>query len=243
MSAPRIFHSPLPLSPGRVITLDIKWAHYLLDVLRLGPGQEVTLFDDSGKRALGTLLPQMQVRIDEALPPVHEPQTSLVLVQGILKGQKMDTVVEKAVELGASKIVPVVTERTIVKDTRKVERWRKIALEAARQSGRGLVPEVSEPTTWHAVFTSEARMQGYVFWEHGGELPTPPANEQGHIIAAIGPEGGLTEHEVQAACTCGLAPATLGQFTLRAETASIAALAILSHLIRAVDFSMPMGAK
>jgi 16S rRNA (uracil1498-N3)-methyltransferase len=233
---PRVY---IPSIPEDEQTLKITGdnARYLLSVLRCRKGDEITVFDSRGMRYRAEVREtgrrDLSVELREAFPPEPDPRVGVVLVQGMLKGQKMDLVVQKATELGVKEIIPVVTERAQVRETRKPERWRKIAGEASRQSGRAVAPSVREPVSFREVFETEGALRGFMFWEGGGrplrEAFVPV--DEGVIHIAIGPEGGFTKEEVRLAGDRGLVVATLGARILRAETAAIAAVAIMQFLI------------
>ncbi|MEJ2183566.1 MAG: 16S rRNA (uracil(1498)-N(3))-methyltransferase [Nitrospirota bacterium] len=212
-------------------------ARYLLAVLRTAPGDEVVLFDGEGRRARATVVrtrrAELDVEVKERLPVPEEPPGGIVLLQGMLKGRKMDLVVQKATELGVKEIVPLITERTQVRETRKLERWQTIAREAARQCGRPLVPAVRPPAEADLFFGQAEGLSGFIFWEEGGrplgQAELPPEGRDVH--AAVGPEGGFTGAEVEMALSRGLEAATLGPLILRAETAALAAVTLLRFLL------------
>jgi 16S rRNA (uracil1498-N3)-methyltransferase len=216
-------------------------ARYLLTVLRCRAGDELTLLDSLGGRYRAEIKEagrrDLTVELKEAFPPEPEPPVGVVLLQGLLKGQKMDLVVQKATELGVREIVPVVTERAQVRQTRKPERWRKIALEASRQSGRTAAPSVREPVGFGEFLRAGDGLRGFLFWEEGGarlKEAFAPVSE-GTVHIAVGPEGGFTAEEVRMGRDRGLAVTTLGRRILRAETAAIAAVALVQFLIGAED--------
>jgi len=170
----RIFLPSVHVTDNRLSITDEK-AHYLLSVLRCRKGDHLIVFDGSGicfmtvikeacrREVFAEILETFSCNLES---PLHS-----ILVQGILKGEKMDTVIQKTTELGVNEIVPAVTERSQLRDTRRVKRWRKIAEEASRQSGRSVVPVVSEPVELKKVLTScasQSTHQGFIFYEEGG---------------------------------------------------------------------------
>jgi|Deesub1362A_J573_1020465.scaffolds.fasta_scaffold00013_231 16S rRNA (uracil1498-N3)-methyltransferase len=212
-------------------------ARYLLSVLRCRVGDKLIVFDSEGCHYKAEIIKtgknNLYIELKETLPPVPEPKTGIILLQGILKGQKMDMVIQKATELGVKEIVPLITERTQIKETRKLQRWQKIAVEAARQSGRGMVPEVQKPVEVQKFFDSENAFTGFIFWEEGGVSlrdRTISCSDK-PIVVAVGPEGGFTEEEVRLAEKKGLIVATLGNRILRAETAAISAITLIQFLL------------
>ncbi len=233
---PRLF-LPATIDPDREVLIMGEEAHYLLAVLRMKSGEELSLFDSSGRhfRARITRAGRKGVTAEllEELSPAQDPARPIVLLQGILKSDKMDLVVQKSTELGVSRIVPVVAERSQVRHTRKGERWRKVAREASRQSFRTSVPEVDEPQSMADFFGSADGFEGFIFWEGGGSSlrdarlePSPRP-----LVVAVGPEGGFTEEEVALAGRKGLEAKSLGDRILRAETAAIAGLAVVQFLL------------
>jgi len=233
---PRIFIDSLPV--GDELSVGGKEASYLIKVLRVRVGDEVTLIGEGGRSWLSEIESikgrEIKFSIKKEIEPLKEPSIKIHLLQGILKAQKMDLVVQKAVELGVSSIVPVITERTIVTETKKKKRWQDIALEATRQCGRTIIPVVEEPIRLRDFFLKRCPISGIVFWEEGG-LPLKDAlraiSPKEDIYILIGPEGGLGKEEVEGASRCGLKTATLGRRLLRAETASISALTIVQFFL------------
>jgi len=215
--------------------------HHLARVLRVRVGDEVTLFDGSGREAEarvtrvwpGEILVQVGgVRVVKRAP------MSATLVLGLLKGEKMDWVVQKATELGVARICPVSCAHAVVKlqgerqGTRHA-RWEKIAAEAARQSGRTDVPEIREISD---VTEALAAGQGFRVLFHEGERDQSlrrliPAEPPADVTVAVGPEGGFAPAEIVAARAAGFAICGLGPRILRAETAAIAAVTLIGYAI------------
>ncbi|HSW64698.1 MAG TPA: 16S rRNA (uracil(1498)-N(3))-methyltransferase [Dissulfurispiraceae bacterium] len=226
------------------VRLSEQKAHHLIAVLRARKGDGLTVFDGMGTayEAIISEISKNRVLIDitREIPSDTELRTHIVLCAAILKGEKMDLVVQKATELGVMEIQPLVSERTIVKATRRLERWCAIAEESCEQCGRTILPLIREPRTFKEFFASQKNLSGFVFREDGG-LPLAeahrmlmgkrkalPDNQPWHVV--IGPEGGMTAEEVQLANSKGLVAATLGRRILRAETASIVALGLVCFL-------------
>lgn len=210
--------------------------HHLVRVLRLRAGETVTVADGSGRwrpytvGAIGTGSRGGTVRLDAAAGPDREPFASprVAVAFALTKGDKPELVVQKLTELSVDRIVPVLAERSISRpDATKAaamgERWRRIALEAARQCRRATLPVVEDL----APLVTLAGHPGLVVAERGGhpaeELASPPADE---ILVVVGPEGGLSDPEVEALKPW--ARLDLGPHILRAETAALAAAAILA---------------
>ena len=235
----RIFLNEVSL-PGHPVTLKDEKAHYLFSVLRCKTGDRLIVTDEKACSYTAQILSasKKEVIIDitgdyrlHTESPLH-----ITLIQGLLKGEKMDFVIQKTTELGVNAIIPVITERSQLRETRKHARWKKIAEEAARQSGRTRIPEISEHYSFMDIFHIPGLIsgKGIIFWEEGGEkLSTVTGNLQGadKIFLFIGPEGGFSEQEVLIAAEKGFAVATLGSRTLRAETASITAVSVIQFAL------------
>ncbi|MDA8334338.1 MAG: RsmE family RNA methyltransferase [Peptococcaceae bacterium] len=210
-------------------------AFHITRVLRLGPGARITLADGTGRifaaQVSGAGPDAVRVRLT-GLAGREEPPLKATLVQGITKGDKMDLVVQKAVEIGVFRVIPLLSGRTVARPQGdgKLLRWRRIALEAAKQSRRGVVPWVSEPRTMEEVielFSPEAA--ALLPWEEedvvglGEALAGAPPGE---VFILVGPEGGFAAAEVALAVSRGARPVSLGPRILRSETAGIVALAL-----------------
>ena len=234
----RFFLPGASAEPNRSIDLT-PLAHQLRNVLRLLPGSIITLLDDSGaayatrielldpERASGLVLARETVD--------SEPGIELTLYQCALKRERFEWVLQKCVELGVRRFVPVISSRTVVRPAArllpKYERWRAIVREAAEQSGRGRLPLLAEPHSWEEAVRS-ATGQRLFLWEGAG----PNAVGLGDVVTdaasislLIGPEGGVSLAEANAAIESGWKPVSLGPRILRAETAAIAAAAIALH--------------
>lgn len=232
----RIYVPPDKISLNSPTTLDKEKSHYLISVMRCAVGDYVTVIDGKGKaynaEITSILKKDVSISIKSELPDDTESSISIVLCQSILKGGNMDIVIQKAVELGVKRIIPMITERCLIKDTRKTARWNKIAEEAAEQCGRAYVPEISGPEIFADFLKEHAGISGLIFREQGGAairkaLSGFSGNE---LYIFIGPEGGFSVDEISEAENYGIIKATLGKHTLRAETAAIASVAIIRNL-------------
>jgi len=234
-----------PLNPGQLVALGETDAQHAARVLRLRPGDRVILCDGRGfdyEAELVTVAAgQVTARVIARTPSRGEPPLHLSLVQGIPKGDKMDLVVQKAVEVGVSRIVPVFTARTVVEwDAAKAQdrrrRWQRIAYEAAKQAHRGQVPVVAPVTTLER-FLNEYHMGSewghlVVPWEEArgvGLRKVLRALAAGPVTVVIGPEGGLEPGEVALAESRGGQTVTLGPRLLRTETAGAVAASIILY--------------
>ena len=230
------------LAPGARVALEGSAASHVTRVLRLRPGDALTLFNGQGGEYAGSIeQPQagsVTVAIGDQRTVERESPLSLTLAQGVSRGERMDLVVQKATELGVSALVPVLTERSVVRldprqAARQVAHWRAIAIAACEQSGRNRVPAVATPLALRE-FTGLARSAAgagvRVLLSPGAALRLddvpPPVT---HITVLIGPEGGLTDAEEDLARTAGFTPVRLGPRVLRTETAAIAALTLLQR--------------
>lgn len=202
-----------------------------LRVLRLGPGDALTVLDGAGAEhrvrleQVGTRSAVARVLATDR--PARESALDLVLAPALLKGDRMALVVEKATELGVRRIAPVHTART-VRDRVDTERLRRVARAAAEQSGRPQVPVVDEPRPLAALVAEPWSGLRVLPWEdeHGARLRDLPAAADA-VVALTGPEGGFTADEVAQARAHGFVTVTLGPRVLRAETAAIAVAALL----------------
>ncbi|MBF0516466.1 MAG: 16S rRNA (uracil(1498)-N(3))-methyltransferase [Nitrospirae bacterium] len=223
---------------GATAVITAETARYILTVLRYKTGGELFIFDEASRYFKGIITSCAKNAVTLSITPHPAPATesplSITLCQGLLKGAKMDLVVQKTVELGVKRVIPLVTARTQLDYTRKIDRWQKIAIEASRQSMRVVVPEIKEAITLTAL-TDEIRAEGtpaVIFYEAGGKsLKEISLPEQTKTIYAItGPEGGFTVEEVKRAESVGAVIATLGRRILRAETAAISALTLMQFV-------------
>lgn len=231
----RLFVAPEQIAERLSLTKEQR--HYLREVLRLADGAEIEIFDGRGTSFRATLQGE-SLRVGEKLPAA-KGGLDVVLVQALAKGEKMDLVVQKATELGAARIVPLLSERATVRlDQQRGEskrlRWQRIAQEAARQCGRAEVPRVDAPASWDAVLAllrDDPQRRGLLLDPDERELRLgQAARGADHFLLAVGPEGGFSSQERETALRGGLVAAGLGPLVLRTETAGLAALAVILHL-------------
>lgn len=237
---PTFFVAPEAVTPP-TIRVSGPLLHHLRESLRLHRGELLALTDHQGIRyrvevtEITSHAIHTRVVSQETAPPRTSPQ--IVLGQALLKGEKMDWVLQKATELGVDTIVPLETRHSVVKPkperiAHQQTRWHRIVLEAAQQSERWMIPNVSEPTTLSRFCDqqSEATMKGMLAERTNGPSLTNialPRESHHAIVLLIGPEGGWTQEEQQLAQDRGFTRLTLGARILRAETAALAALSIL----------------
>lgn len=231
----RRFYAPKENFQDNHAFLSPEETRHLRDVLRLRGGEKIYIFDGEGSEFLCEIEKTEKREttlkiIEKIIPSAPESNLNLTLAVAVLKGEKFDLVVQKAAELGVTKFVPVQTKRTDVKlkdDEKKTERWRKIALEAAKQSGRASLMRIEKPLKFEH-FIESAGGTKILFAEKNGENFSA-VKETKKITALIGSEGGWEEFEIDLARKNDFQIITLGGRILRAETAAISIAAILQH--------------
>jgi len=229
MSRERRFH--VSTLDSETVELSPEQAHHLVDVLRLREGAEVALFDGKGgaARAKVQRIAGREVELRLLGPePSRESPLSLTLAVSPPRGDRMSFLIEKLTELGVTRVIPLATERG--RSGKNLERWRRIAVEACKQSGRSRSPEVCAPRGYEEVLSEE----GSLLAAHPGAPPLS-APRKGPIVALIGPEGGWSERELTLFASRGVTLFGLGPRTMRTETAAIAAATLLQYL--AADLS------
>ena len=209
---------------------------HIVKVLRMKPGDEITLFDTNCTEYYGKIAEvgkvDIVVKIDRTQIVNTDSPIEITLLQGLPKGDKMDYIIEKATELGVSKIVPVITERTQIHQRERKARWERIALEASKQCGRTKPTNIENTLKFEEAINiysnSELPIILHVFCELSAKsyikksLQAPQ-----NIVLFVGPEGGFTDNEVIFGNKMGFIPLGLGPRVLRTETASVAVLSVL----------------
>jgi len=237
MRAIRVFHGN-PLKGKERVALEAGPAKHLLTVLRLKPGAEFVMFDGSGFEFPARLeladKKQALVRILGMHGPVVESPLQVTLAQGVSRGERMDYTIQKAVELGVAAIVPVLTERSVVKldkdgGAKKREHWQAVAISACEQSGRVRVPQVSPPVTLERFLAEKPEGDLKLLLDPSGGVPAGvlPRPADAKALLLVGPEGGLSESEIALAARVGFQGLKLGPRILRTETAALVALSLL----------------
>jgi 16S rRNA (uracil1498-N3)-methyltransferase len=240
--APETWNSVAPMLSGSE-------AHHAREVLRMKAGEKLALFNGQGREITAEIIDLSGAEI--RLRKLHEAETPplqcrIVLGQAIPKGKNMELIVQKAVEIGAAEIAPIISDRTIVQvdsesATQKQSKWRQIAIEAAKQSGQNWLPRVHTPRKLTELFSMapeesfdlqligslqpDARHLRKILADYSREHELPPRN----VLMLIGPEGDFTPAELSLARRHGCQPITLGPIILRVETAAIYCLSILSY--------------
>ena len=217
------FFVPHVLAAGAVVALEGDELHHAR-VVRAREGEEVEVFDGRGGAWVAAVRELPSVELLRAVDIDREPKTALHLAMAIINLDKFELVLQKATELGARSIIPLVTQRIEVRAERyrgKGERWRKIVFEAVKQSGRARVPVVEEP----AAFDDVIRRGGMKIL-FDADTPPSPATLIEEATLFVGPEGGWSDDELRSAKDHGALFCRLGPRRLRAETAAIVALAV-----------------
>ncbi|WP_125115668.1 16S rRNA (uracil(1498)-N(3))-methyltransferase [Agathobaculum sp. Marseille-P7918] len=235
---PRFFVAGQP--ENGLLTLHGENAHHAGRVLRLRSGESVTLCDGKGTDFDCTIesveKDAVVCRVQSSHPAETEPKQRLTLFMALPKGDKMDFIVQKAVELGVREIVPYLSKNCVSrpdKTEKKVERWQKIALEAAKQCGRGYLPAVGAVIPFEQAAAQAAQSEtALFFYEHEKQTGLRDALADGvgeTVSLLIGPEGGFAPEEAALAVDAGLKSVSLGTRILRCETAPVAALAAVLY--------------
>ena len=235
------FHVRPDAIRGARVSLDREESHHIRRVRRLGPGDVVELVDGAGHH--------YQVRLEAVGPDgieavvlgssqsLAESPLSSTLVQGIPKGEKMEWVIQKATELGVSRIVPLLTARTVVqlspsRASSKLRRWQRVAKEAAKQAGRGVIPAIERPLRLDEFLESPSPADLAVCLWEGAKDPLASVFDRvvgpvHTVLLAVGPEGGWAEAEIAMLEDRGIKTAGLGRRILRTESAALVGLALL----------------
>jgi 16S rRNA (uracil1498-N3)-methyltransferase len=227
------------LGVGQRLTVEGSAGNHIVRVLRLRVGDLLTVFNGRGGEWGGKIdemrRDTVQVSVLEHRDQERESPFQLTLAQGISRGERMDWVVQKATELGVTRIAPVFTERSVVQldekqAARKVQHWRGIAVAACEQSGRNHVPEIADPVSLYDLLEKRAAGDTALLLSPGAPLRIGDvASAAGGATVLIGPEGGLAQAEQETALRRGFTPVRLGPRVLRTETAAVCALTLLQQ--------------
>lgn len=243
VTIPRIF-SPETLKEGKLRVIEKGDSQYIKNVLRMRKGDKLSLFDGRGSEHEAVIVnlseEKLSLKIGEKIK-VEVSNLNVTLAQSLPKGGKMDFIIQKSTELGADRIIPFVSSRSIPKLSEskagaRLERWRKIAIEASRQCGRAKMPEVNGIVTFEEMLKLRERESlGILLWEGETErgikeiLRDEKYRGLDNFFIVVGPEGGFSREEVEKAKGNGFTSASLGKSILRTETAPLAILSIIQY--------------
>jgi 16S rRNA (uracil1498-N3)-methyltransferase len=236
------FYVPTPQIEKGMLRVEGNEVKHIRRVLRLKAGDEIIVFDSLGKEYEGTIIEEttssVVIKIQNIFLSKRDSPLDVTLAQSLLKGEKMDYLIQKATELGVKEIIPFFSSRSVPlleKSGRlkRHHRWGRITIEASKQCGRGVVPKI-EPLQDYSEMLQIASPGSLrlILWEReGGKLKEvlERSKEKTRIFFIIGPEGGFSQEEVEEAKRAGFIPVTLGRRILRAETASLCLLSILQY--------------
>ena len=253
MTRRRFYATPENIAVS-MVTLSADETHHLVHVLRMTPGDEAFVFDGCGHEYRCNFRRvehnHAHLEITEALSDIVESPLHLTLAQALAKGEKFDFIVQKATELGVSAIAPLITRYSDVRfdeqqKKKRVERWRRISLEAMKQCGRRKLVDIAAPRSLREFIAVNDASQDtspsaasngervlLLFSERGGVSVTHALGERpksDSVIALIGPEGGWSDDEKEALNDCGCTAVTLGPRVLRTETAAIVSIALIQQ--------------
>ncbi len=236
------FYAPHPKIERGILKVEGDEVRHIRRVLRLGKGDEIRVFDGSGKEYEGTIVEEdsfsVSIWVHDIVSSRKESVLEITLAQSLLKGEKMDFLVQKAVELGIRRIVPFISSRSVpvLEVKRRLERqkrWEKIAVNASKQCGRGSVPQIDPPVSFLEMLESAPEDSlRLILWEEEGrglKEILGRSERAKEIFFVVGPEGGLSQEEVEEAKKARFIPVALGQRILRAETASLSFLSIIQY--------------
>lgn len=240
MRIPRVY-VPQPLHPGREIDLPVQAGEHLVRVLRLERGHPLRLFNGDGNEYAGEIASLAKRGVtalvgDAAEAADRESPLRITLAQGIARGEKMDWILQKATELGVARIVPLVTDRTEVRlDAERAERrlahWRAVLGSACEQCGRNRLPQLDDPVRladWAAQAAGDGELR--LALDPLGATSLRTLQAPARVTLVVGPEGGLSEHDLDTLAQAGFVGLRLGPRILRTETAGLAALAAMQAL-------------
>jgi len=236
------FYVPQPRIEKGMLKIEGDEVKHIRKVLRLKAGDEIIVFDGLGKEFEGAIveegLSSILIKIQNIFSSKRDSPLEVTLAQSLLKGEKMDYLIQKATELGVKEIIPFFSSRSVPlleksKKLKRHHRWEKIAIEASKQCGRGVVPKIESLQDYSDMLqTASPDTLRLILWEKEGiklKEILERLKEKKKIFFIIGPEGGFSQLEVDEAKKTGFIPVTLGRRILRAETASLCFLSILQY--------------
>lgn len=239
MRIPRFFCPELDtIESKQLFSLPDSVHKHAIQVLRLKAGNQIRLFNGRGTEYLCTLEQvskrESSVLSDQALSVDNESPLTITLLQGISRGERMDYALQKAVELGVTRVIPVITERCNVqlsngRADKRLQHWQGVMTSACEQSGRSVLPDLADVTEFKDVL-DQVEVPCRLVLDPTAEEGFKTLAQQDDIALLIGPEGGLSDQEIQDAQQAGYTPVRFGPRILRTETASAAALAVIQAM-------------
>ena len=236
------FYVPQPRVEQGTLKVEGEEVKHIRKVLRLKEGDEITVFDGLGKELKGTIveegLSSVAIRIEHVISSRKDSPLEVTLAQSLLKGEKMDYLIQKATELGVQDIIPFISSRSVPfleksKRLRRHHRWARIAVEASKQCGRAIIPKIEPVQDFSEMLRAAApNTLRLILWEKEGmklKEILGRSKERQEIFFVVGPEGGFSQREIEEGKKAGFIPVTLGERILRAETASLCFLSILQY--------------
>lgn len=236
MRIPRVYTNQ-PLSQGQTIALEEAPSRHLGKVLRMTPGREVLVFNGEGGEYRSCIhsveKKAVTLELTDFNPEDRESPLSLELAIGVSRGERMDWVLQKATELGVTRITPLFTERTEVKLKgerleKKLDHWRQVIVSACEQCQRNRPPQLAEPVSLDNWLAGDKVGRRFVL-HHRDSKGLPAKEALTHVSLLVGPEGGLSDEEIERARAAGCEPLTLGPRVLRTETAPVAAISLAQY--------------
>lgn len=233
-------YQPDSLNLHANLLLDKKASHHVATVLRMRVGDMLYIFNGDSPGDYLASISQINkqgvvVTLTEFIARRNESPLKITLAQGIARGEKMDFIIQKAVELGVNTIYPLITERCNVKldalrAAKRLEHWQSVIVSACEQSGRQQIPEIFPIMHFNEWLKKDKSEIRFILSPHADHPLAARTNRPSSVSFVVGPEGGLSEKETQSSIEQGFVPLTLGPRILRTETASIAALAVFQSL-------------
>jgi 16S rRNA (uracil1498-N3)-methyltransferase len=236
------FYVTNPRIEKGILKIEGSEVRHIRRVLRLKAGDEMVVFDGSAKEYEGTIIEEspssVAIRIQNIFSSKRESPLEITLAQSLLKGEKMDYLIQKATELGVIEIIPFFSTRSIPlfeksKGLKRYHRWKRIAIEASKQCGRGVIPKIEPLQDYSEILPIASKdTLRLVLWERGGKKLKEVlrgSKEKGKIFFIVGPEGGLSQEEVEHAKKEGFISVSLGERILRSETAGLCLLSVLQY--------------
>jgi len=236
------FYVPAPHIENDLLKISGHEARHIRRVLRLRAGDGIVVFDGSGMEYEGVIVKEeptaMVIKVRGLFSSKEESPIEIVLAQSLLKGEKMDYLIQKATELGVRKVIPFFSSRSIPlpdrsKTLERQQRWERIAIEASKQCGRGSIPKIEPLCDFSEMLSmaSHESLRVILHEKEGRRLKEVLGDSQGRrgIFFVVGPEGGLSQKEVDESKRKGFVPVFMGERILRAETVSLCLLSIFQY--------------